>query len=159
MWLSILLLITAGCSLTMGPEQPKSAKGDAYKVRFKSDSWSQKEEDRSDYVWVNKADGRILLSNSFCDEFQDQPLDKLATKTFNTVDDLKVEKKDYTTFKNREAYRLEGKGKVDGVPVGLILLNTRRSNCYFDFVSITPLDSAHEVRVDFEKFLETVDFK
>jgi hypothetical protein len=158
MWLGILLFIS-GCSLTMGPEQPKSAKGEEYKVKFKSDNWNEKKEDRSDYVWVNKVDGRILLSNSFCEEFQDQPLDKLALKTFNTVDDLKIEKKDYTTFKNREAYRLEGKGKVDGVAVGLILLNTRRSNCYFDFVSITPLDSAHEVQTDFEKLLETVDFK
>lgn len=143
----------------MGPEQPKSAKGNQYKVHFRLDNWNEKEEDRSDYVWVNKLDGRILLSNSFCDEFQDQPLDKLATKTFNTIDDLEIEKKDYTTFNNREAYRLEGKGKVDGVPVGLILLNTRRSNCYFDFVSITPLKSANEVQSDFEKFLESVNFK
>ncbi len=143
----------------MGPEQSKSAKGNQYKVHFRSDNWNEKEEDRSDYVWVNKLDGRILLSNSFCDEFQDQPLDKLATKTFNTIDNLEIEKKDYTTFNNREAYRLEGKGKVDGVPVGLILLNTRRSNCYFDFVSITPLKSANEVQSDFEKFLESVNFK
>jgi hypothetical protein len=158
MWQLILLFIT-GCSLSMGPDQPKTAKGNQYKVHFKSENWNEKEEDRSDYVWVNKLDGRILLSNSFCDEFQDQPLDKLATKTFNTIDDLEIEKKDYTTFNNREAYRLEGKGKVDGVPVGLILLNTRRSNCYFDFVSITPLKSAHEVQSDFEKFLQAVDFK
>lgn len=158
MWLGILLFLS-GCSLTMGPEQPKSAKGDEYKVRFKSDNWTAKEEDRSDYVWVNKTDGRILLSNSFCEEFQDQPLDKLALKTFNTVDDLKIEKQDYATFKNREAYRLEGKGSVDGVTVGLILLNTRRSNCYFDFVSITPLASAIESKIDFEKLLETVEFE
>jgi hypothetical protein len=158
MWQLILLFIT-GCSLSMGPEQSKSAKGNQYKVHFRSDNWNEKEEDRSDYVWVNKLDGRILLSNSFCDEFQDQPLDKLATKTFNTIDNLEIEKKDYTTFNNREAYRLEGKGKVDGVPVGLILLNTRRSNCYFDFVSITPLKSANEVQSDFEKFLESVNFK
>lgn len=143
----------------MGPEQPKSAKGDSYKITFDSDQWTQKKEERTDYIFANKGDGRILLSNSFCDEFQDQPLDRLAMKTFNTVDELKVEKKDYTTFKNREAYRLEGRGKVDGVPVGLILLNTRRSNCYFDFVSITPLESAEEIQTDFENFLSTVEFK
>ena len=158
MWVWLLFIIS-GCSLSMGPDQPKSAKGDEYKVHFNSPNWTLKTEDRSDYVWVNKLDGRILLSNSFCEEFQDQPLDTLATKTFNTVDELKVEKKDFTTFKNREAYRIEGRGKVDGVPVGLILLNTRRSNCYFDFVSITPLDSAHEVQIDFDKFLDSVEFK
>jgi hypothetical protein len=158
MWVWLLLLIT-GCSLSMGPSQPESAKGNSYKVNFQSENWTQKNEDRSDYVWVNKLDGRILLSNSFCDEFQDQPLDKLANKTFNTVDKLKIEKRDYTTFKNREAYRLEGEGLVDGVPVGLNLLNTRRNNCYFDFVSITPLTSAKEVNTDFEQFLDSVEFK
>lgn len=158
MWILSLLLLT-GCSLSFGPDQPASAKNEEYKVKFKSDEWTSKKEDRSDYVWVNNDDGRIMLSNSFCEEFQDQPLDRLATKTFNTVDDLVIEKKDYTTFNNREAYRIEGKGKVDGVPVGLQLLNTRRNNCYFDFVAITPLKSAPEVNSDFEKFLDSVEFK
>jgi hypothetical protein len=143
----------------MKSSSPLSAKESQYKIRFEENDWEQKKEDRSDYVWINKNDGRILLSNSFCNEFQDQPLEQLATKTFNIVDDLKIEKKDYTTLENREAYQLEGKGKVDGVPVGLILMNTRRNNCYFDFVSITPLSSAQENHSDFEKFLKAVTFK
>lgn len=161
MWKFLFLLLLSSCSLFFGSKQPASAKGSQYKINFKEDSWveTKQEEERSDYVWTNKDDGRILLSNSFCEEFQDQPLDVLAKKTFNIVDDFKVEKKDYTTFENREAYRLEGKGKVDGVPVGLILVNTRRNNCYFDFVAITPLKSANGEQADFEKFLKSVSFK
>lgn len=159
MWMLLALLFVNACSLSFGPDQPPSAKGDEYQVKFQSAEWKQQKEDRSDYVWVNKLDGRILLSNSFCEEFQDQPLDRLATKTFNTVDELVIEKKSYTTFHDREAYRIEGKGKVDGVPVGLQLLNTRRNNCYFDFVSITPLKSAEKTHLDFEKFLASVEFK
>lgn len=144
-----------------GIKNPESAKDSGYKVTFKADNWVEKKEkdQRSDYVWENKKDGRILLSNSFCQEFQDQPLDVLAKNTFNTVDDLKIAKKDFKTFHDREAYQLEGTGSVDGVPVGLMLLNTRRNNCYFDFVSITPLSSAKEKENDFEDFLKSVEFK
>lgn len=145
----------------MSSPKTQTAKGSLYEIHFKAANWveNSKEEDRSDYVWTNSQDGRILLSNSFCHEFQDQPLDTLALKTFNIVDDLKIEKKDYTTFENREAYHLEGKGKVDGVAVGLKLLNTRRNNCYFDFVAITPLKSAQDQASDFDNFLKAVVFK
>jgi hypothetical protein len=162
MWIKFLaLLLISSCSIFFENKQPDSAKGAQYKINFKQDNWveTKQEEERSDYVWTNKNDGRILLSNSFCQEFQEQPLDVLAKKTFNIVDDFKVEKKDYITLENREAYRLEGKGKVDGVPVGLILVNTRRNNCYFDFVAITPLKSSKDEHADFEKFLKSVDFK
>lgn len=160
MWIWSLLLLTS-CSLFFGGDKPASAKGSLYKINFQEKNWSQKkiDQDRSDYVFTNNEDGRILLSNSFCEQFQDQPLDVLATKTFNIVDDLKLDKQDYTTFENREAYRIEGKGKVDGVPVGLILLNTRRNNCYFDFVSITPLHQNKNIKSDFDTFLKAVSFK
>ncbi len=143
----------------MGTPTTEGAKGSQYKVTFKSSEWLEKKQESPDYVWENKKDGRILLSNSFCKEFQDQPLDRLATKTFNMVDGLKIEKQNFTTFHDREAYELEGTGKVDGVPVGLILLNTRRNNCYFDFVSITPLSSAKQKKSEFEDFLKSVEFK
>lgn len=143
----------------MGSKPTPSAKGTEYKLSFKRDGWIEKKDERSDYVWENKNDGRILLSNSFCQQFQDQPLEILATKTFKGVSSLKLHKQGYTTFNDREAYRAEGSGKVDGVSVGLIILNTRRSNCYFDFVSITPLQSATEQTEVFETFLSGVQFK
>jgi hypothetical protein len=141
-------------------EESVSAKNQEYRVQFSAADWKQKaQENRSDYVWENTKDGRILLSNSFCKEFQDQSLEVLASKTFKSVSEIKIEKKSYLTFQDREAYRLEGHGKVDGVAVGLILLNTRRNNCYFDFVSITPLEYAKESQTDFDNFLKSVEFK
>lgn len=155
----LFLFVLAGCSLSMGPERSKSAKGDEYKISFQSPEWTQKKEDRSDYVWINQNDGRIMLSNSFCGEFQEAPLEQLALKTFNSIDNLKIKKKKFTTFNDREAFQTEGEGEVDGVKVSLILLNTRRNNCYFDFVSITPLASAQLNLQDFDKLLQTVKFK
>lgn len=141
-------------------EGPLSARDKEYKVNFMGVDWIAKsKEERSDYVWENTKDGRILLSNSFCKEFQEEPLEDLAQKTFRAVNDLKIDRKSYTTFKDREAYRMQGRGTVDGVPVGLILLNTRRNNCYFDFVSITPQGLTIESSQDFNLFLEGVEFK
>lgn len=120
--------------------------------------WEYKKDERSDYVFQNARDGRILLSNSFCNEFQEKPLDKLALKTFNTVSSFKPEVSRYTTFRDREAYLVEGKGFVDGVEVKLRLLNTRRNNCYFDFFAISPKGTADNEEA-FNNFLNSVVFR
>ena len=162
MWIKFLsLLLVSSCSIFFGNKQPDSAKGSQYKINFNQENWieNKKNEERSDYVWTNKEDGRILLSNSFCEEFQDQPLDELAHRTFKAVGSFKAGEGKFTTFNDREAYRLEGIGKVDGVAVELHLLNTRRNNCYFDFVSITPVSLTNDRVADFDKFLSSVVFK
>jgi len=156
-----LLFLLSSCSFMVGTPKIETAKGSLYEIDFKEENWEEnrKVEERSDYVWRNVKDGRILLSNSFCNEFQEQGLDVLALKTFKIVDKLEIQLKKFTTFEDHEAYLLEGTGSVDGVPVGLKLLNTRRSNCYFDFVSITPLNSSRSLTSEFEKFLKAVKFK
>lgn len=155
----ILMLLASSCSIFFGGGSPPSAKGKEYKIRFEESGWTQMTKgDRSDYVFENK-DGRILLSNSFCGEFQDQALENLAHKTFKAVGTFEPENGKYTTFQDREAYRLQGKGTVDGVPVGLQLLNTRRNNCYFDFVSISPEKLSKSDALMFERFLSAVEFK
>ena len=153
----VLLFLLTSCSIFFGSETPKSAKGSEYRVAFDQSHWKLKKDDRSDYVYENERDGRILLSNSFCEEFQEEPLDQLALKTFRTIGQFKVSKKDYTTFNNREAYRVSGTGEVDGVKVNLNLLNTRRNNCYFDFLSIDPMSATKDGA--FDKFLNAVEFQ
>lgn len=148
----------SSCSIFFGtPEAPKTAKGARYSISYAQPGWEYQQDKRSDYVFKNKADGRIILSNSFCEEFQEQPLEQLAKKTFRTIDDFKPEKGKYTTFHDREAYNLEGTGSVDGVKVNLKLLNTRRDNCYFDFLAISPHGSVPGDE-SFTEFLKTVRF-
>lgn len=159
-FLFITLFFLSGCSIFFGGNDgPKSAKGKVYSIQFSSPGWAFKKDHRSDYVFENQFNGHILLSNSFCEEFQDQPLDRLAKKTFRAVSGFKQMKGEYTTFHHREAYRLEGSGLVDGVKVALRMLNTRRDNCYFDFVSISPKESAKGKDLDFDQFLKTVVFQ
>lgn len=157
-----LLFLLSSCSLFFGsPEKPKSAKGREYENHFSSKDWSPKKDQRTDYVFEHSSDGRILLSNSFCDEFQDQPLDELAHLTFKSVGSFSKGEGKFTTFHDREAYRLEGPGKVDGVEVDLKILNTRRNNCYFDFVAISPKKNVSNSTASqgFDTFLGAVKFK
>ncbi len=153
------LLLLSRCSFVVGgKDSPKTAKGSLYSITFAQPDWVYKSDKRSDYIYENTKDGRILLSNSFCEEFQEQPLEQLATKTFKTVKNFKATISEYNTFQNREAFRLVGAGLVDGVKVNLRLLNTRRDNCYFDFVAITPEKSSKGDSA-FADFLQSVVFK
>lgn len=137
-------------------DAPKSAKGKAYTIRFAKPGWYYQVNNKSDYIFEN-AGGQVLLANSFCDEFQTEPLERLAEKTFIGVNNFKASHKEYTIFNKREAYQLEGSGKVDGVKVFLKLLNTRRDHCYYDFLFISP--EKEKIRPeDFSDFLKTVVF-
>jgi len=157
MLLSLFLL--SSCSIFFGgKDAPKTAKGSLYTIHFSESGWVPLKEKSSDYVFENSNDGRIMLSNSFCNEFQEQPLDTLAKKTFNNVKNFKILVNKYTTFQDREAFHLEGIGQVDGVVVGVRLLNTRRDNCYFDFVAITP-EKTKDQHSAFVPFLKTVVFR
>lgn len=153
----MFLFLLSGCSIFFGSsEGPKSAKGKLYTISFSKPGWSYKINNKSDYIFENK-DGQILLSNSFCEEFQSEPLDRLAKKTFTGLKNFKQTINEYTTFHNREAYSLEGSGVIDGVKVNLKLLNTRRDNCYYDFVYISPATNKLKSE-DFSDFLKTVIF-
>jgi hypothetical protein len=156
----ILLLLISSCALFWGRDRgPVSAKDKHYRVKFNQPAWRQRADERSDYVFANEQDGRIMLSNSFCNEFQDQPLEQLAGRTFETLSEFESIQGDYLQFSNREAYRMRGVGRVDGVKVNLQLLNTRRNNCYFDFVAIDPFSLSQGHHQDFEHFLNSVEFR
>jgi hypothetical protein len=141
-----------------GKDAPKTAKGTRYSISYEESSWYLKKDNRSDYVYQNSNDGRIMLSNSFCEEFQEETLENLASKTFKSIKDFRSIKSNYITYHDREAFRIEGTGLVDGVRVTLQLLNTRRDNCYFDFLSISPTDTETNSE-SFNLFLNSVSFK
>jgi hypothetical protein len=156
----IFLLFLSSCALFFGKETgSESAKGRHYRIHFQDAAWQLLKDDRSDYVFSNQQDGRLLMSNSFCHEFQEQSLEQLAGKTFHGLSESTTSEGQYLDFQGREAYHLRGSGQVDGVKVNLQILNTRRNNCYFDFVAIDPHSVTSSHNTDFEKFLQSVKFK
>ncbi len=134
----IILLIFTGCSwLIPAPKKVPSAKNDGYKLNYNSADWKLLKQKQSDYVFQNQ-NGSTLVINSFCGEFQDEPLPVLAEKTFNGLDDIKNRKESPLTLSNREAFQLEADGSLDGVTINIKVINMRRNNCYYDFLRITP---------------------
>jgi hypothetical protein len=159
MKLVFLIILFSGCSFFNGiKESPKTAKGSRYSISFNENEWLQKNDQRSDFIFENKKDGRILLSNSFCDEFQGASLEQIGLKTFSGIKEFNIILSQYDSFHDRESYRLDASGLVDGVRVTFQLLNTRRDNCYFDFLSISPAGTKIK-KSDFDKFLNSVTFK
>jgi hypothetical protein len=158
MWLLLFALISS-CSFIDDDKDNSSAKNIHYKVTFQVEGWQLLKDGQSDYAWMNKDDGRVLISNSFCNEYQNQSLNNLALKTINSLSDGKLTQEKKITFHEREALEVEGEGKVDGVGVHLKLLNTRRNNCYFDFIAITPISVGTKGSEDFKIFLQSVEFK
>ena len=160
-WVTALMLLTlSSCALLSGDAAPPSAKGDIYQLHFQRSGWSVRQDKRADYVWSHH-DGRVLLANSFCDQFQSGSLEDYAIKTARSVEQLEILDKKITHFRSREAFMLKARGKVDGVEVNLTLLNSRRNNCYFDFVSIIPgtTPAQPSFEKDFDYFLESVEFR
>lgn len=158
LWFLAIFLFNS-CSFFWGkPNTPLSAKGSLYTIKFNRHGWILRDDVRSDYIFEKSENGQILLSNSFCNEFQEQPLDQIALKAFIGVKDLRIKNQGYLNFNQREAYEIKGSGFVDGVEVNIQLLNTRRNNCYFDFMDISPQKSKNQEPV-FEHFLKSVVFK
>ncbi len=158
MWLLLFALISS-CSFIDNDKDNNSAKNIHYKVTFELKGWQPLKDGQSDYAWMNQDDGRVLISNSFCNEYQNQSLNNLALKTINSLSEGKLMRERIVTFYDREALEVEGQGKVDGVGVHLKMLNTRRHNCYFDFIAITPIAVGTKGPEDFKIFLQSVEFK
>jgi len=157
MW-PLLMLVLTSCSFLDGDQEMRSAKGHYYNVSFNSLAWKKLKDPQSDFAWLNKKDGRILLSNSFCHHLENESLSDLGRKSIQAINDGKLVSEKKIIFQKTPAVEIEGQGIVDGVKINLKLLNTRRGPCYFDFISIDPqgLPTQND---DFNSFLNSVEFK
>lgn len=134
----LILTIITGCSwLIPTPKKVPTARDSQYRLKYKSDEWKEIKQKQSDYVFQHK-DGSTLVVNSFCGEFQDEPLNFLAEKTFTGLEEIKNKSEKALTISNREAYQMQADGKLDGVTVNIKVINLRRNHCYYDFLRITP---------------------
>jgi hypothetical protein len=152
------MLVLTSCSFLDGDQEMRSAKGHYYNVSFNSNAWKKLEDPQSDYAWLNKTDGRILLSNSFCHHPENLTLSELGRKSIQSINDGKVVSETNIIFHQSPAVEIVGQGIVDGVKINLKLLNTRRGYCYFDFISIDPQDLPPQDEI-FNTFLNSVEFK
>lgn len=70
MKLVLSLIFLTSCTLISSGEAPPSAKGKQYQVRFSSENWDEKSDKRSDYIFINKADGAFFSQIVFVENFK-----------------------------------------------------------------------------------------
>lgn len=148
-----ILLILSSCSFFLPSNKMKNAKT-SYQMKFVPNGWSEHKTDRADYYFQGPQ-GASLIVQSFCNEFQNDDLKKLAINTFRSLDNSIIKHQKSFTLKNREALETIGEASMDGVKVNLNLINTRRNNCYYDFFEILPLQQKSII----DKFIQGVEFK
>lgn len=148
-----ILLILSSCSFFLPSTKTKNAKA-SYQMKFVPNGWSEHKTDRADYYFQGPH-GASLIAQSFCNEFQNDDLKKLAANTFRSLDSSIIKQQKSFTLKNREALETRGEASMDGVKVNLALINTRRNNCYYDFFEILPLQQKSMI----DEFIQSVEFK
>ena len=154
--LSSILIVMSSCGMFTGSSR-KIKKDQSYVIHFNQSGWIKIDPQGSDHAFSNQK-GDFLFSNSFCQEFQDSSLDKLALKSLHSLDNFKIIKAQNEKYKERESYIMSGKGMIDGVSTEIIIRNYRRDHCYYDFFLIAPTIT-NELSQTFNQFVDSIKFK
>ena len=173
-FLIIILGVIGGCSFFFSaPSRYQTAKDKYYSITFHHESWKKQNDKQSDYSFIfvpsdshlmEKA-GQTLMSKSYCHEYQDQPLENLALKITSHFKNFTIYHQQTFYFNEREAFHLNGSGTLDGIKVKINLVNTRRNDCYYDFLFIQPneINERDEIEIAiphiFNLFLSSVKFQ
>lgn len=132
----VLFFLISSCSFFASSDISISAK-DSYSLPPLSSSWQRQSSADVDHLFLGPA-GASLLIMSFCHEFQAPSLESLAQGTFASLDQARITEQKSFMLQERAALRTQGIGQLDGVPVYLTLVNSKRNNCYYDFLEILP---------------------
>ena len=148
-----ILLILSSCSFFLPTPKTKNAKA-SYQLRHVPGGWREHKTEQADYHFQGPG-GASLITQSFCHEFQNEDLQQLASQTFYSLDKPQITQQQLFDLNNRQALRTSGEAAIDGVRVQLNLINTRRNNCYYDFLEILPLHQKSQI----DLFIRGIEFK
>ncbi len=149
-----LIFLLTSCSFFSSTPQSQSAK-DSYTLPSPPKSWKANHTQQADYVFYGPK-GSSLLIQSFCKEFQSPTLKNLAHGTFNSLDRAKITEQVEFNLQDRKALRSQGEAFLDGVKIHLTLVNTKRNNCYYDFLEVLPKTKSQSIIDD---LLKGITFK
>jgi hypothetical protein len=151
--------LLSGCSFFI-PTPGQSPKSDKLQVKFTHPDWRKNSDTNSDvdFAFTNNKNNSIIYVASLCRKYQDVSLKKLAEKLLSQFSSTEINLQEIFTYQSREALKTLAKGKLDGVPVAVTLVNIKKNECLYDMVLITPKGSAlKKDRLDFEEFLTGVN--
>jgi len=105
-----------------------------YRIGDPGQSWiAERPEEYGDIVFRDPATGAHMSVNSTCNRYEDSPLRRLAENLlYGITEQLRLREK-LVPLAGREAFELELKGKLDGVPIQLYVAVLKKDQCIFDF--------------------------
>lgn len=107
----------------------------------------------------NDALGSTISTDAFCDQaFDDAPLNALTGHLFAGLQDIKIEKQTPFMMSDRGALRTTLKASLDGVPVRIETVVTKKDWCLFDFYLVSPPEKFSAAIPDFEAFFGGFQF-
>ncbi|MFZ4713877.1 MAG: hypothetical protein ACOYL6_09210 [Bacteriovoracaceae bacterium] len=149
-----IILLLCSCS----SRRPEDFKSKEYSYSFEKIGWRSIDPQGADKAYMNEERGSVIMVNSLCRKYDSTGLEVLSNNFLGGLTELEVLQKNSITYKDREAYSLQSKGKLDGVTVFLNSLTSNRNHCTFDFVLISPLKVSEADLKTYQELLENIKF-
>jgi hypothetical protein len=101
------------------------------------------------------ADGAHWMAvNSTCEGHGDAPLEVLTRQLLAGFSDRELIGQEIQPLDGRDSLRSHYRAKLDGVPVELMLVVTKKDGCVYDFTYVSPVGRYPERLGDFERLLQ-----
>lgn len=124
-----------------------------YRVGPLPEGWRQIEARARAITFYNDAYRSSITTDAFCQKsFADSPLDTLAGELTSVLSDRTNISAKEMMLDGRGALRVLETGKMDGVPILMDVVVSKKDACNFDFVAVMPPDVSDDVERDFETF-------
>lgn len=125
----------------------------AYRVGPLGASWRRFGLSGGDIAFRHAAGGAIL-ANALCEDIKDVPLDVLTNQALIGVEHKQEHAREVVTLDGRAALRTRLSAALDGVPVELELVVTKKDGCTYDFELVTGAQVFADREVDFWRFVQ-----
>ena len=146
--LIVLPMLLFACSLLVSPPST-GIKSKNYTFTPPDSKWKEIKPDNSDQAFLNSKTKSILIANSLGKKYQSTSRENLMGNILSGIDNVKVEQNDEHKLVSRDALRSYVRGKMDGVPVYMILQVIKKNRCIYDFALIS---KSKETRLQDESY-------
>jgi hypothetical protein len=108
----------------------------AYRVGPLDPRWHRFDLSDANLAFHDDAGGTIL-ANAFCSDISDVPLDVLTNQALMGLEQKQETAREVVTLDGRSALKTRLSATLDGVPVDLELVVTKKDGCTYDFELVT----------------------
>lgn len=125
-----------------------------YYVGKLPDDWENLKTRARAASWYNALYRSTISTDVFCETTAaDRSLSSVASEIASSVEDRKVTKSSEFMLDGRGALREKVVGFVDGVPLAMDVVVTKKNNCAFNMAAVMPPEEVSNVAPVFEEFI------